>query len=729
MSGHAAHCGFLFLYELLTGTKSLKVLKDDVSASAAALLFEMTSDKEVEGAMTSILSLMCRFPRLVPLMPKFKDDRKFKTNTIKAVGDESNPTSPLGSLLGACLAVIHNEIADIIVDVDESVAGPASPPQVCQLSRSPLPREQHGVSMAARVRTESWVIPTISDYSCGSRELAEIPSLRDCDALLLGGSEIEAFSTLPLRQIGLDSYLRHVTRQQSNCEPVSGELPFDLGRHDHAQSAVARSMLERLRGDALEYAKSQNSGTTPKLHCILALEEHLQRAGASASRDSCVGHVRGCCDRLDQLYNDLVVLRSSDSAYLESAVPWLLSRANDLSASPPSPAAAKHVAHMVDSMDVGTECERAVATVATASTADAVLSMSSLEGSATADAADEARSRSEVLFALKRLGGREASIWIEFLLASLLSSRQLEDLLRVNPFLSEATVTDLTNVMVAFILHASRVGLVNRCINDLVELRRGVHGLLSTGQDSLAATVAGGSALRSVLLCSDSLARNLASGRHFVDNVPFHFSGGEEKRRRTALSYDPRFLVFEFTWNLMLRRSQVTMVRDYLGAVRAGESMVKQLIMGQGKTTVVCPLLTLILGDGDNLVVLVVPPALLDFSRSIMRSTFSTIMTKGVFTFSFDRSSEVHPSIYKKLASAKTARGVVISTPTSVKSLMLKYIELLTIVRDPAAMRPPAIEADCAELAKNFRLLRGAVLIMDEVKRLHTPTRPSPDLT
>lgn len=104
---------------------------------------------------------------------------------------------------------------------------------------------------------------------------------------------------------------------------------------------------------------------------------------------------------------------------------------------------------------------------------------------------------------------------------------------------------------------------------------------------------------------------------------------------------DPRFLVFEFTWNILLRKAQVILVRDFMGALRSGKSMVKQMIMGQGKTTVVGPLLALMLGDGKSLVTQVVPPALLEFSRGIMRSTFSSIMHKRIYTLSCDRASKV----------------------------------------------------------------------------------------
>jgi hypothetical protein len=61
---------------------------------------------------------------------------------------------------------------------------------------------------------------------------------------------------------------------------------------------------------------------------------------------------------------------------------------------------------------------------------------------------------------------------------------------------------------------------------------------------------------------------------------------------------------------------------------------------------VVSPLLCLMLGDGEHLIFEVVPPALLEFSRSVLRSSFASVIQKNVYTFAFDRSSimtEVRP--------------------------------------------------------------------------------------
>lgn len=63
-----------------------------------------------------------------------------------------------------------------------------------------------------------------------------------------------------------------------------------------------------------------------------------------------------------------------------------------------------------------------------------------------------------------------------------------------------------------------------------------------------------------------------------------------------------------------------------------------------------------------------------------MRSTFSSIMHKRIYTLNFDRASEPDPNMYRKLQNAIRTMGVVISTPTAVKSIMLKYIEVGLIV-------------------------------------------------
>jgi len=87
----------------------------------------------------------------------------------------------------------------------------------------------------------------------------------------------------------------------------------------------------------------------------------------------------------------------------------------------------------------------------------------------------------------------------------------------------------------------------------------------------------------------------------------FTFGAGGGGGGGLALEFDPRFLVFEFVWNLLLRPKQVEIVERFVREVRRGGSRVRQMIMGAGKTTVVAPLLALILGNNQTLVMQVMP--------------------------------------------------------------------------------------------------------------------------
>ena len=73
----------------------------------------------------------------------------------------------------------------------------------------------------------------------------------------------------------------------------------------------------------------------------------------------------------------------------------------------------------------------------------------------------------------------------------------------------------------------------------------------------------------------------------------------------------------------------------------------------------------------------VVPGALLEMTRGIMRSTFSSLILKPVYTFIFDRADEATVDLYNKLLMAMESNSVVVTNPTSIKSFVLKFVEIL----------------------------------------------------
>lgn len=215
------------------------------------------------------------------------------------------------------------------------------------------------------------------------------------------------------------------------------------------------------------------------------------------------------------------------------------------------------------------------------------------------------------------------------------------------------------------------------------------------------------------------------------------------------ISFDPRYLVFEFTYSIMLRKSQVILVNKFMESLRNNKSMCHQMIMGAGKTTVVTPLLALMLADGTSLVTQVVPHALLDFSRGVMREKFAAVVRKPVFTFQFDRSSPVTRELYLKLCKARDSKAIICATPTSVKSFMLKFVEMMKHLeeqklggrkknegwsfslssiarrfRDSSIVQELKVDPEdlyyCTEIMKLFRT---GVLLLDEVDLILHPLK------
>jgi len=63
------------------------------------------------------------------------------------------------------------------------------------------------------------------------------------------------------------------------------------------------------------------------------------------------------------------------------------------------------------------------------------------------------------------------------------------------------------------------------------------------------------------------------------------------------------------------------------------------------------------------------------------------------------------------------------STPTSIKSIMLKFLEMLHLIEDESVPRHPQMEADAKELARVLNIFRSGVLIMDEVDLILHPLK------
>ena len=142
---------------------------------------------------------------------------------------------------------------------------------------------------------------------------------------------------------------------------------------------------------------------------------------------------------------------------------------------------------------------------------------------------------------------------------------------------------------------------------------------------------------------ANRLAHALYTKRHFVQ--PLETAAAKYR-------YDPRFLAFEYIFDIVLRQRQVEIVNSFRQeAITGSGQIVQQMIMGAGKTTVVSPLLSLCLADGDRLVTQVMPTNLLEQSRNVLRRAFSSpVMPKRIYTFAFSRGVEDDSNVVRQVS-------------------------------------------------------------------------------
>eukprot|EP00760_Papus_ankaliazontas_P024689 PhM_4_TR2411/c0_g2_i1/m.74313 len=315
------------------------------------------------------------------------------------------------------------------------------------------------------------------------------------------------------------------------------------------------------------------------------------------------------------------------------------------------------------------------------------------------------------LLYLRRYAGQEATLPLDYMMSSLCADDCVKEWRKLNPFLTVQTCGALINILAVAILRANRIGHAARTAESIESLL----ALLQKVMQSAKSAPSGGApanddaVVASVIQRADAVAHNLTTARVYI-------KPGE-------LTYDPRFLIFEFTWGITLRSRQIELVNEMYASTLTKDSLVKQMIMGAGKTTVVGPLLGLMLADGQNLVVQVVPPALLDFSRSVLRSTFSCLLTKQIFSFVCDRSGDIDSEVLSKFQHAQQSRGIVVTTPSTLKSVFLKYIETLHMLENPGFSKTLELQKQSEELTKLLRLWKKAVLVMDEVDMLLHPLK------
>ncbi len=607
----------------------------------------------VTSELMSILRIFSANPGLLRSeeCPRYKDSRTLKIST-------------LFKGFGSVFSDLLKKIEEFFTKYERELAWPFTP---ASLLPAPAPR----VNVT---KTRAFIVPHSTDTSCNRVELNTVESSASGASVSASGSadgkaapgnaalvtldDLKAFAGFPLRDIA-KAYCAMRGRTERGLSPVSDKLAFDVSKHRAARTHVAATVLERLKADVSDYAALENNGTKFELRSLFGTDIK-----------ACVDDPSGAAlaqalSTVQKLLVELEAVQNADMEFVTARIKTTLQWANKLE-DPSAPSKDKEV-----------------------------------EG------------HQRLSFALSRYAGQEPTIWFEYLVATLLSSKAVTELTALNPFLSTGAARRVFDLAVGVMCRANRVGHVRRCMLAARTLQTALKQLTSNPKPT-PGSAEYATAERGLALHASTLADQLAMKRQYIKvetiaapgpstptaGAPGTPTGAASAASpkggatRSVLVYDPRFLMFEFTYNLVLRESQVILVKKFVhaasnpkGAICHQMSNVSSpfalsslpissismccvcLVMGAGKTTVVCPLLVLLMADGKFLITQVMPQALLEFSRGILRSRFSAIIHKPIYTFEFDRFHGVGPDLYRKLLKVRYTRGVVVATPTAVRVL------------------------------------------------------------
>ena len=144
----------------------------------------------------------------------------------------------------------------------------------------------------------------------------------------------------------------------------------------------------------------------------------------------------------------------------------------------------------------------------------------------------------------------------------------------------------------------------------------------------------------------------------------------------------PSTVIIQHEEGTLLRKRQVSAFETLLKPGKDSKQRrdrLEKIIPGGGKSTFIIPVLAEELAQGDNLVVVEVPEALLPTNHTGLNRTSQRLFGKRAYRFDFDRERDCSPErleqIHQHLTEVMTSRCYLVAAGESIKSLELKYLE------------------------------------------------------
>jgi hypothetical protein len=553
--------GFILSYELLCGHLDLKILDSDSPKYLGCMLARALPLSETMKAdlLSSVLRVLMRNLQVGEVLPKYSEELK----KAKEAFEKANASKGSG-LFGQVQGIFQRsfdsakqgaEFLELVCKrlKEANVRSPLSEPNSDRLYCPPKSikfvfNEAAAWDLGAYQTLFGVKVPESPEISCSQRYFkksdGKIGHRFDEQSIL-------ALATVPLHPLGLEHLIKNVGATQQPQDIVcSNETTeeirsnffskFSIQHSPACRSRNSKGIVERLAQDLELSLKIEEQKIPHELLCVSRADIKSMLNNPQAT-----GAVE---DRMRELRFALQDLHASDCNKAQECIEQFLS-------------------HMVET------------------------------------SSQDPESVVRATFSLAHQSGQAPYCSFEYFASLLLDSNFGEKVLSINPFLNPDVFEEgcengkprndaqgLENLLVGAMLSLNRAGLAARALGNLSEI------LDLLGKFRSVTEADHSSVINATALKCEALSELLATRRGYTTMV----SGGSDADYAT---YDPRFLLFEFTSNVILRHAQIALVDRFVHAFGEGRSLCHQLIMGAGKTTVIAPLLALILGTRNRLVV------------------------------------------------------------------------------------------------------------------------------
>ncbi|KAL4745958.1 hypothetical protein BDW72DRAFT_198161 [Aspergillus terricola var. indicus] len=150
----------------------------------------------------------------------------------------------------------------------------------------------------------------------------------------------------------------------------------------------------------------------------------------------------------------------------------------------------------------------------------------------------------------------------------------------------------------------------------------------------------------------------------------------------------PDWLLLEIDANIQIRQDQVTVAMEMISP-SSGSNSVLQMNMGQGKTSVIMPMVAAALANGKVLSRLLVPKALLSQAAQILQSRLGGLLGRDIVHVPFSRRTRTTHSLledYRQLHKKTLLNsGIILGVPEHILSFKLSGLQRLADSKLPEA--------------------------------------------